>query len=127
MKSMSILVSSAVVAVGLLGGTLAYQASSAPVGQDSSVSAAPAPTPAVARHHRKPVVTRWAPCKPPATRVGKVCVTDEVRTVVVPAPAPAPVAQPVRATQPTSREHGDDRDDRGDGDDGDDEHESDDD
>jgi energy-coupling factor transport system substrate-specific component len=52
MKSISILVSAAALSVGLLGGTLAYQASSAPVRQDSTASAAPSPAPAAARRRR---------------------------------------------------------------------------
>ena len=122
MKTIPALVLAAVVSVGLLGGVVAYQLASGPAGPSSSASAAPVtPVGATApRTHQSRPKVRWAPCEPPAVRQGKACVTEEVRTVVVPAPAaprstttrPAPVAQPVRAE--------DDRDDSADREDGED-------
>ncbi|MCB0895942.1 MAG: hypothetical protein KDB43_11310 [Nocardioidaceae bacterium] len=89
----------AVLSVGLLGGTLAYQAASSSDGPASSSTASTASTAAAAPaaraaaservRHLRPIV-RWAPCKPPARLQGKACVTEEVHTVVVPAPAAAP-------------------------------------
>jgi len=125
MKTIPALVLAAVVAVGLLGGVAAYQLASGPAGPSPSTSAgsvAPvAPVAPVAeRTHRAEPRVRWAPCKPPAVLQGKACVTEEVRTVVVPAPAaprpatarPAPVAQPVRATDDDhERAEHEDRDD----------------
>ena len=102
MKTITVLLlSAAVVAVGLFAGTLAYQAASAsPDPAPATSSAAPA-TPAAHRQHRVKPVVRWAPCKPPAKLQGKACVTEEVRTVVVaaPAPAPAPVSAPTRTVR----------------------------
>jgi len=103
MKTFPALVLAAVLAVGLLGGLAAYQVASGATtasAQQASAPVAAAPAAPVARKaHQRPTV-RWAPCKPPAVLRGKACVTDQVRTVVVPAPAaaaPAP-ASPVSAT-----------------------------
>lgn len=97
---------------GFTGGLRAY-----------SVSAAtpPGPALAVAKHHppaqavRPGVSLRWAPCRKPAVREGKACVTHVTRTVTLPAPpvvaAPAAPAAPVapgtptRAAQPTPVHH----------------------
>ena len=109
MKTLTmILLSAAVLAVGLFAGTVAYQASSA--GPDSGSTAA-ASTPATpAAHHRAKPKVRWAPCTPPAKLQGKACVTEQVRTVVVAAPAPAPAPAPaavrtVRSTHAEPAEH----------------------
>ena len=136
MKTIPALLFAAVLAVGLLGGVAAYQAASGPAAAGSS-AASPAdagttPTAERTRHVRPKV--RWAPCQPPAVRQGKACVTEEVRTVVVPAPAPAapaaPAARPVRAAgDDHAEDHGADHaEDRGDDhaeDHGDDGHEDD--
>ena len=126
MKTLTlILLSAAVLAVGLFAGTLAYQASSA--APDSGPVAAPAAPATPAAHHRAKPKVKWAPCKPPAKLQGKACVTEEVRTVVVAAPAPAPAPAPARTTtvrtshaEPAEHdepgddgEHGEHGDDRG--------------
>ncbi len=113
MKTIPALVLAAVLAVGLLGGLVAYQVASGPTGPDPSAAAATTTTPAAVRTHRPRPKVRWAPCKPPALRQGKACVTEEVRTVVVPAPpAPAaPAIRPVRTggrAEPEHAEHEDD-------------------
>jgi hypothetical protein len=107
MKTLTmILLSAAVLAVGLFAGTVAYQASSAAPDSGSTAAAAAPATPVVHRQHRAKPKVRWAPCKPPAKLQGKACVTEEVRTVVVsaPAPAPAPVAAPARSVRATHAE-----------------------
>lgn len=93
MKTLRALVLAAVVAVGLMGGVAAYRVASerTPAAPATSAAVPIASTAPAARAHRRTVV-RWAPCKPPAVRQGKACVTEEVRTVVVPAPTPAPPA-----------------------------------
>ncbi len=106
MKTLPALVLAAVVAAGLMGGVAAYRVASEPAPAAPAASAAvpTASTAPAARAHRRTVV-RWAPCKPPAVRQGKACVTEEVRTVVVPAPAPAP---PAAAPAVRQVRHGDD-------------------
>jgi hypothetical protein len=104
MKTLPALLLAAVVAVGLMGGVAAYRVASEPAPAAPAASAAvpTASTAPAARAHRRTVV-RWAPCKPPAVRQGKACVTEEVRTVVVPAPAPPAAAPAIRQVR-----HGDD-------------------
>ena len=102
MKTIPALVLAAVLAVGLLGGLVAYQVASGPTGPDPSAAAATTTTPAAVRTHRPRPKVRWAPCKPPALRQGKACVTEEVRTVVVPAP-PAPAAPAIRPVRTGGR------------------------
>jgi hypothetical protein len=108
MKLFALLLGALALLAGFAGGMRAY-----------SVSAAtpPAPPRVAAPHHpaaqpvRPGVVVRWAPCRKPAVREGKACVTHVTHTVTVPAPAvaapppppapaAAPQAPPTRATQP---------------------------
>jgi hypothetical protein len=107
MKTFAVLLGALALLAGFTGGMRAY-----------SVSAAtpPAPKLAVAKHHphaqpvRPRVVVRWAPCRKPAVREGRACVTHVTRTVTVAAPAvaaPAPVpaaaapqAAPARVAHP---------------------------
>lgn len=106
MKTLPALVLAAVVAVGLMGGVAAYRVASDPAPSAPAASAAvPTASTAPAARARRRTVVRWAPCKPPAVRQGKACVTEEVRTVVVPAPAPAP---PAAAPAVRQVRHGDD-------------------
>lgn len=112
MKIVSVLLSAAVVAVGLFAGVVAYQAASATPGAGQSGATAAPASPAAQRQHRQRPVVRWGPCKPPAKLQGRVCVTEEVRTVVVAppaaaAPAPAPAVAPARAVGATRAEPGD--------------------
>ncbi len=105
MKTLPLLVSAAVLAVGLACGTLAFQAASGGGSSlDNPAAAAPA-TPVAHRAVRPRPTVRWAPCRPPAARDGAACVTEVVRTVVVPAPpaaaAPAPLPASAPATAPT--------------------------
>src|SRR5688500_10351124 len=79
MKMFSVAVMSAAVLTGLAGAGVAYEIASA--GDSTTVTAVTPTTPADAAKPRK----RWAPCTPPAVREGKACVTDVVRTVVLPA------------------------------------------
>lgn len=86
MKIYSIAMMSAAVVTGLAGAGVAYEIASA--GQDDAdtavTDALPVDDTATAGvvKPRK----RWAPCEPPAVLEGRTCVTDEVRTVVLPAP-----------------------------------------
>jgi hypothetical protein len=99
----------------------------------------PAPTAAPS----KPIV-KLAPCKPPAVRDGKACVTDVVETVVLPAPSSGSAGAPASTGfapsgddddhvdddyESDDEDHGDDDhgdEDHGDDDHGDDDHEDDD-
>jgi len=128
MKTIPALVIAAVVAVGLLAGVTTYQLASGPADAGSeAVSPAVVTTP-TARTDQPRTRVRWAPCEPPAVRHGKACVTEEVRTVVVPAPAPAPAAPaaPVahQARNDDGERAGHEGDDRGTEHEADDEHEA---
>jgi hypothetical protein len=118
MKLFAVVLGALALLAGFTGGVRAYSVSAA--------AGPPLPTPVAAPHYpqaqpvRPGVVFRWAPCRPPAHRVGKACVTHVVHTVTLPAPAaaaspvaaaPAPVAQAaprhvVRATQVSSDDGG---------------------
>src|SRR5690349_24746008 len=108
MKTFAVLLGALALLAGFTGGMRAYSV---------SATTPPAPKLAVVRHHppaqpvRPGVVVRWAPCRKPAVREGRACVTHVTRTVTVPAPvvaapaqaapvAAAPQAPPTRATQP---------------------------
>lgn len=113
MKLFAILLGALALLAGVAGGLQAYTASA------TTVPAGPAV--AVPRHHASPqvvrpgVVVKWAPCRPPAVRQGRACVTHVTRTVTVPAPAstiPAPSATvsasqswPTRTVQPVAAPH----------------------
>ena len=89
MRSASALVGLAAVAAGTVGAAWAYD-SAAPAEDPVPVASPSQPTvKAVAKRPR----LVWAPCRPPATLHRGVCVTDVVRTVVLPA-LPAPTAPP---------------------------------
>lgn len=79
MKMFSVAVMSAAVLTGLAGAGVAYEIASAGDSTTTTTSVTPT-TPTDAAKPRK----HWAPCKPPAVREGKACVTDVVRTVVLP-------------------------------------------
>lgn len=87
MKPFSTGLVTAALVVGLAGSVTAYR--SAADGEAAttlvpSASTAPAPPSRPARE----AGVRWAPCTPPAELVRGVCVTEVVRTVVVP-PSPS--------------------------------------
>jgi hypothetical protein len=88
MKLANLIAAGAALTAGLAGGTATYlvaaqpaPSSETPPVRTTEVSAT-SPVPAVAPG--KPIV-KLAPCKPPAVREGKACVTDLVETVVLPA------------------------------------------
>jgi hypothetical protein len=98
MKLFAALLGALALFAGFTGGLRAY-----------SVSAATPPRAplAVAKHHPAPqvvrpgVTVRWAPCRKPAVREGRACVTHVTRTIALPppvvaAPAAAPVSRPAR-------------------------------
>ncbi|GAB3778875.1 hypothetical protein GCM10027601_04150 [Nocardioides ungokensis] len=102
MKTHSVGIVSAFLAVGLAGSAAAYRAASADAPDTrpkAVVAAAPRPK-APAQVVRPATRFRWAPCAAGAHLEHGVCVTVVVRTVVVPA-APAP-AVPGQAAAPSS-------------------------
>ncbi len=108
MKTIPALVLAAILGVGLLAGVTTYQLASGTDGTGAPAASPSAEATPVARTHRPRV--RWAPCKPPSVRRGKACVTEEVRTVVVPAPAsPAAPAAPAAPVVQAVRSHDGDR------------------
>lgn len=104
MKIANLIAAGVAMTAGLAGGTATYLVAAQP--SPSSVPparTAPVTVPAAADtvKPQKPIV-KLAPCKPPAVREGKACVTEVVETVVLPAPAapasPAPVRHPVASS-----------------------------
>ena len=96
MKLFAVVLGALALLAGFTGGVRAYSV---------SAEAGPAPvTPVAAPHYPKAqtvrpgVVFRYAPCRPPAHRVGKACVTTVTRTVTVAAPAAAPQAASAAST-----------------------------
>jgi len=113
MKVFSVLLGALALVAGLAGGMRAYSASAGPTSGPVTVAKAPSYPPA--QVVRPGVVVRWAPCKAPAVRQGRACVTRVVHTVVLPAPAPstaprspAPQRRPAPAPSTTTAEPGDD-------------------
>lgn len=96
MRTTSALVAVAATAAGTVGAAWAYDAASPP-GQPVPVASS---TPAQAKAVAKRPLLVWAPCRPPAVLRWGACVTDRVRTVVLPAP-PVP-ALPPAAPQPAA-------------------------
>lgn len=97
MKLFAILLGALALVAGFSGGMRAYSV---------SADAGPAPVRPVSAPHypkaqpvRPGVVFRYAPCRPPAHRQGKACVTQVTRTVTLPAPA---AAAPPAAAVPAS-------------------------
>jgi hypothetical protein len=85
---------------GLAGGVRAYSvaATAGPPAVPAPVAVATPPRPQVVRPG---VVVRWAPCRAPAVRVGKACVTHVVHTVTIAPPATTPtVSAPVSTRAP---------------------------
>ena len=97
MKTFNLVAAGAALVAGLAGGTTTYLVAAQPASESPApdavrTTAVTVPAVAPAPRTQKPIV-RLAPCKPPAVREGKACVTDVVETVVLPAPA-APAAPP---------------------------------
>lgn len=92
MKLRSVAIVSSGLLIGVVGAGVAYELSAVDPGTATSSPAFPA-----ADATGKPRV-RWAPCKPPAVREGRACVTEVARTVTV--PAAVGTARPVGATAP---------------------------
>src|SRR4029077_4849212 len=100
MKLFAVVLGALALLAGFTGGLRAYSVSSA---------TPPGPPLMVAKHHpaaqavRPGVRLRWAPCRKPAVREGRACVTHVPRTVTLPppvvtvAPAAAPAAAPAPA------------------------------
>jgi hypothetical protein len=126
MKLFATLIAALALLAGFTGGMRAYSV---------SADAGPTPVRPVSAPHypqaqpvRPGIVFRYAPCRPPAHRQGKACVTQVTRTVTlpaatvaappaaaVPAQAPRPATSPTRhpatsAPRPTSGGGGDDGD-----------------
>jgi hypothetical protein len=113
MKLFAVLLGALAFLTGVAGGLQAYTVSAATDPATSPVS--------VPHHHPSPqvvrpgVVVKWAPCRPPAVRQGRACVTHVTRTVTVPAPVatvPAsstavrsPQVSPTRTVQAVAGEH----------------------
>lgn len=103
MKILSALLLALALVAGVTGSAMAYRHASAP----TALVAAPAPK--AGAHRPAAQVVRpgtrfkWAPCPAGSRLEGRACVTDVVRTVVIPAPAApvvartAPVAAPAAA------------------------------
>ena len=86
MNIKSILVAGAATVAGVAGGVAVYQIT-APADMESSEAA-----PAVAATPKARAAkgeTRFAPCRPPSVLEGGKCVTTQVQTVTLPAPAAA--------------------------------------
>lgn len=103
----SVGIMSAAVLVGLGGASAAYELASGdrPTPSSQSVSGvAPSANAQLAK-------VRWAPCDPPAKLRGRVCVTDVVRTVVLPGAAvPVGIAGLAAPGHDAFDDHGGDRD-----------------
>jgi hypothetical protein len=86
MKTTKSLIAAAAVVLGLGGGAAAYQLASTgestvqPVSQTVSEDSEGPAAPSISGGTH----FRWAPCKAPAVREGKVCVTHVVHAVVLP-------------------------------------------
>jgi hypothetical protein len=118
MKNFSIGIASAFLAVGLAGSVAAYRTAAGVGPEEPGRTAASTAAPA-AQVVQPGTRFRWAPCPPPSHLEDGVCVTEVVRTVVVPPPA---ASQPgPAAARLDGDDEGDDRgDDSGGYDDGDD-------
>src|SRR6186713_345843 len=92
MNLKNMLVAGTATVAGVAGGVAVYQLTAPPEFKPSQAAPAAAATPK-ARAPKGEV--RFAPCRPPAVLEGGKCVTTQVQTVTIPAPAapaPAPAA-----------------------------------
>ena len=100
MRILAVAVLSAAVAAGTGGAVVAYDLAT-PSAQ--SAEQATTPIPSANQNPRRATRPRFAPCTPPAKLERGTCVTDKVRTMVLPAPrAQTQAVQPPRATRGTS-------------------------
>ncbi|MGC4110798.1 MAG: hypothetical protein QM747_10320 [Nocardioides sp.] len=132
MKLFTLVLGALALVAGAAGGLRAYNVASASPSTPLTVASADHGAAPV----RPGVVLRWAPCRKPAVRVGRECVTHVVRTVTLPAPVvtvaptsssthavptrvPHPSHAPTQApSDPPSDDGGHDRHHGDDGDDG---------
>jgi len=91
MKLITAGVTSAILVVGLAGSVAAYRTQ---VGEAEPVARPTAVRSVQKSPSEQPSTVRWAPCPDRARLERGVCVTDVVRTVVVPHSAPAQVPSP---------------------------------
>ena len=101
MRTTSALVAVAATAAGTVGAAWAYDAAAPPEQPVPVASSSQAPAKVVAKRPR----LVWAPCRPPAVLRAGACVTDRVRTVVLP---PLPVPALPAAPQPATATRSDD-------------------
>lgn len=98
MKFISVCIMVTTLAAGLVGSAFAYQLASADNAGKSPTSVSAASPRAGAQVVRPGTRFKWAPCLPNSRLEKGVCVTDVVRTVVIPGPvvrvAAAPAAAP---------------------------------
>jgi hypothetical protein len=112
MKLFAVILAALALLAGFAGGLRAYSV---------AAPAQAAPVRISVPHHPKAmpvrpgVTVRWAPCRKPAVRKGRACVTEVTRTVALPPPVvtaqPVPVARaarphaapPTRHPSPTAR------------------------
>ena len=90
MKLFATVLAALALLAGFAGGLRAYSVSA-----DAASGSAPrvaAPHQPKAQPVRPGVVVRWAPCRAPAVREGKACVTHVTRTVTVPVPGTSSAA-----------------------------------
>ena len=100
MKRLSVGILSAAALAGLAGSTVAYGWGSSSAGTTAAVSSSRSAERPHAQVVRPGTHFRWAPCVAPAHLEHGVCVTDVVRTVVVPAPAAPAAATPAAPAAP---------------------------
>ena len=101
MKRLSVGILSAAALAGLAGSTVAYGWGSSSAGTTAAVSSSRSAERPHAQVVRPGTHFRWAPCVAPAHLEHGVCVTDVVRTVVVPAPAAPAAATPAAPSATT--------------------------
>ncbi|MGH3336007.1 MAG: hypothetical protein ACRDOZ_09330 [Nocardioides sp.] len=90
MNFKSMLVAGAATFAGVAGGVAVYQVTAPAEVEHGAAPEAVAATPKARAANGE---TRYAPCRPPSVLEGGKCVTTQVQTVTVPAPAaPAPEA-----------------------------------
>lgn len=116
MKLSNLVVAGAALAAGIAGGTATYvvaaQPSSSPASTPADATTADEPGAGPTLGPPQPVV-RLAPCKPPAVREGKACVTEVVETVVLPPTVgqTGPAAAPASGHLQASGDHGEESED----------------